>query len=54
MQRFPYALLHMAKCLQGLNRKQEAQRTLQALIAAKPDQNVLQDARLLEKEFRTG
>ena len=54
MQRFPYARLHIAKCLHGLNRKQEAQQTLHALIAAKPDQNVLQDARLLEKEIRTG
>jgi protein O-mannosyl-transferase len=51
---FPYARLHITKCLYGIERKGEARQMLARLIASNPERNVLRDAQLLEKEFHVG
>ncbi|MFA6263764.1 MAG: tetratricopeptide repeat protein [Candidatus Babeliales bacterium] len=51
---FPYAQLHIAKCFSGTDHHVEARQTLKKLIASRPEQSILHDALLLEKEFRVG
>lgn len=51
-QDFPYAQIHLAKCLASLEKKEEAKKILRAVVASKLSSDIMQDALLLQKELK--
>lgn len=53
-QSFPYAVLHRAKCLAELGKKDEAQKSIKLLLAKAPSKEIVDDAKALAQEFHLG
>jgi len=50
--KYPYAVLHRAKCLYELGQRDQAQGALKKLLTSNAPKEVLQDARSLQKELK--